>query len=257
MSSSVFKGFVLSAAIFTACIAAPSAQAEEASALTKEQVQQIVHDYIMENPMVIMTSVDDYQKRTVKERSTAAIQSNYDDLYNDTEAPFIGNKEGDVTIVEFFDYNCGYCKKAFAELQAFAATDKDVKIVFKDFPILGASSESAAKWSLAAHKQGKYFEFHRRMMEHKGQITDEVLESAAKDAGLDVAKASAWIGGTEALIQIEKNRALASQLGISGTPAFIIGEEVAPGAVSAEELKRMVGEHRKAKSGGAEKKKEE
>lgn len=255
MKTSLFKSLILSTALAT-CIIAPPAFAEDAkTALTKEQLQQVIHDYIMENPMVIMTSVDEYQKKTVRERSSAAIQSNYDDLYKNDATPFIGNKDGDVVVVEFFDYNCGYCKKALPELQALAAADKNVKITFKEFPILGPTSELAAKWALAAHKQEKYFEFHRRMMEHKGQITDDVLESVAKDSGMDTDKAKAYLGGTEVLIQIEKNRALASQLGITGTPAFLVGETLAPGAVPFDELQKLVNEQRKTKTAPEEEKK--
>jgi protein-disulfide isomerase len=223
-------------------------QSMAAENLTKADVEKIVQEYIMNNANVILDSVDQYQQKTVREKSIGAIRDNVESLTKDSTAPFIGNKDGDITIVEFFDYNCGYCKKVLPELQKVVAEDKNLKVIFKDYPILGPASETAAKWSLAAQRQGKYFEFHKIMMEHKGPIEDATLEKAAKDAGMDVTKAKEDAASADIMIQIEKNRTLGNQVGVRGTPAFVIEEELMPGAMPAEQLRQKIEELRKAKA---------
>jgi protein-disulfide isomerase len=223
--------------------------------MTKDEVNKAIEEYILAHPQVIMKSVDDYQRKAMQEKFSEAVEKNRDSLFADKFAPFIGNEKGDVTMIEFFDYNCGYCKKVFGSINNLAAEDKNLKIIFKELPILGPSSETASKWALAAHMQGKYFAFHQIMMAHKGPINDEVLEKAAKDAGLDMARVKSDIQSTDILVQIEKNRSLAGQMGISGTPAFIIGTEVIPGAVDHDALKAKIEEVRKANAPAPEPKK--
>lgn len=238
------KFFTMSAlSLMTAAMifAAAPARAE----MTEADVQRIVEQYLMDHPETILKSVDSYQRKTMETRSTDAIKRNNDDLFRDQRSPFIGSEKADVVIVEFFDYNCGYCKKAFPELKSVVDGDKKLKVIFKDLPILGPTSETAAKWALAAHMQGKYFEFHQAMMKHQGPITDDVLEKAAKEAGADVAKIKTDMNSTDVTVQIEKNKALANQMGISGTPAFVIGQEVIPGAVPKETIEQKIAEVRK------------
>lgn len=216
----------------------------KAAEMTKEQVEKIVHDYLMANGEVILKSVDTFQRVTMAQRQADAVKNNHNDLFRNERLPFIGKVDGDVKIVEFFDYNCGYCKHAFADVQAVAEADKNVKIIFFDFPILGPSSESASKWALAAQKQNKYFEFHKALMSHTGNITDEVLEKIAKDLGMDVAKAKTDAAGAEIKAQIDKNRMIAQQMGVNGTPAFVIDDEVLPGAVDKATLLKKIAEKR-------------
>ncbi len=245
----ICAGFVLKPVVVNAETAA-AVPAAATTTIEKSAIEAIIKDYIMNNPTVIMDSVDQFQKRTMREKSAGAIKTNEQYLSKDDGAPFLGNPDGDVKVIEFFDYNCGYCKKVLPELIQLTEKDKNVKIIFKDIPILGPTSETAAKWAVAAHMQKKYFPFHKNMMDHKGPINDEVLEKAAKDAGVDVEKLKKDIEGTEVLMQIEKNSALAGQLGITGTPAFVIGEDIVPGALPIEEMERLVQEARKNKTGG-------
>ncbi len=229
---------------------AGAAKAEDTAApkaLTKADVEKIIEEYLMENGKVIMDSVDNYQRKSVQERSAEGLKNNYDKLYNDSEAPFIGKKDGDVVLVEFFDYNCGYCKRALPTVEKLVETDKSLKIVLIDFPILGPTSETAARWALAAKKQDKYFEFHRLMMEHNGQITDEALRDVGKTAGLDVDQAARDADSADVTAQIEKNRALAQSVGVTGTPAFTVDMHFFPGAVPVEELKKAIDEVRAQK----------
>lgn len=229
--------------------AAPAAAQDAAkkdapSVLTRGDIENIVRDFINENPKLILSSVEAYQQRTMMEEQSAAIKINKDRLYRNERSPFIGNEKGDVVMVEFFDYNCGYCKKVLPELQALVKEDPNIKIVFKDLPILGPSSELAAKWALAAHRQNKYFDFHTRVMTHQGQLNADVLTKIATDIGLNVDKAREEAEGTDVLMSLEQNRTLASQLNINGTPAFVLGEEIVPGALPVSEMKIKIQQQR-------------
>lgn len=225
------------------------------SPVTHEELDALFKDYIMKNPQLIMDSVDKFQRGNMEQQSAEGIKNNYDDLYKNDDAPFLGNPKGDVKIVEFFDYNCGYCKKVFPEIQALTDSDKGVKVIFKDYPILGPSSETSAKWALAAHKQGKYFAFHKLMMENHAPIDDALLEKIAKDAGLDVAQMKKDVDDPNTQLQIQKDLALGGQLGVNGTPGFVIGEKLYPGAMDVDAIRKVIADERaKAAAAGGEKK---
>lgn len=247
MSSRLVQKLMLAALfVFFTASSAPAADAP----LTKDDVQKIVKDYIMANPEDILKSVQEYQDRSTRERQSAALKEHGKDLF-DADTPMAGNPKGDVTVVEFFDYNCGYCKKAFPDLKKLVDEDKNVRVLFKEFPILGASSEKAAKWAFAAHKQGKYFEFHQALMNSHTALDDAFLEKTAQSVGIDTAKAKAYTEGADVLVLIERNRNLGGKMGIRGTPAFVIGEEVIPGAADYETLKKTVADVRTKKSAPA------
>lgn len=253
--------FVLSAAIFAvvcgfgissfAADKTADAKAEPAkeaaktapAALTKEDVEKMMHDYIMANPKLIMDSVDAYQEKVMKQRQDDAnknLDKNKESLLRDPATPEAGNKKGDVTVVEFFDYNCHFCKGAFPALQSLIESDKNVRVLFKELPILGPTSVTAAKWALAADKQKKYYAFHTAMMNNKEPISDDLLERVAKEVGMDVDAAKAYIQSPDVLTQLEKNRTVADDLGISGTPAFVIGDNIQRGAIPLEEMQKDV-----------------
>lgn len=249
---SILPAVMLTAAL-TFGVLTPAAAAEEA--LTKEAVEKIVHDYIMEHPDVILDAVNQYQQRTMEEKQKAAVETNREYLFRDERSPVIGNPEGDVTIVEFFDYNCGYCKRVLPTVQELINEDKNIKVIFKDIPILGPTSETAAKWALAAQKHNKYFEFHTALMNHKGPITDDTLSKIATDLELDPARLKKDAETTDVLLQIERNRSLFTQMGLGGTPAFIIGDEVVPGAIGKDEMLKLIEKTRaQNKTGKGEKK---
>lgn len=244
---------LLATATFLPALFTP-AKSADTNSMDKAAIEKIVHDYIMNNPDVILTSVDQYQQKTMAEQQRKSLEQNAGLLFNNDKSPSVGNPEGDVTIVEFFDYNCGYCKSVFSTVEQLLEEDKNVKIIFKEFPILSPSSELAAKWALAADNQGKYFEFHKALMEHRGKIDDAVLEGIAEKLELDIAQMKEDIAGTDIILNIERNRSLANTLAISGTPAFIVGDEIVPGAVSASRLKDIIAEKRAAaKDGDTEK----
>jgi len=249
LSAALFCAALLSAPI----LFARESRADDAKPMTKADVEAIVHDYILSHPGDILTAVQDYQDKSTQAHQAEAVKNNHANLYDAPGTPQAGNPKGDVTLVEFFDYNCGYCKKVGPQISQLIAEDKNLRVVFKDFPILGPSSEVAAKWALAAQKQGKYFEFFQKMMANKSPITDELLEKTAADIGMDVKKAKSDIEGTEALLTIERNRQLASSMDIHGTPAFVIGDELAPGAISIDDMKGLIAKARADKAKAADK----
>jgi protein-disulfide isomerase len=235
----VIAGFAALALIASLSLGASAFAGDKAATttLTKAEIEKIVHDYILENGNVLLDSVNNFQRRSTQEKSAEGIKSNHEALFKSDTSPAMGNPKGDITLVEFFDYNCGYCKRVLPTVQKLIDEDKNIRVVFKEVPSLGPTSETAARWALAAHTQGKYFDFHTRMMEHSGQIDTDVLRGIAKDSGLDVDKAAKDADSTDVTVQIEKNRALGADIGVTGTPAFLINEEFVPGAVPSEQLK--------------------
>lgn len=222
--------------------AAIPAQAEDFSAAQKEALGGIIHDYVMDNPELIVEAMEKYRADEEKREREAAfntIKDHADDLKG-ADLPTIGNPDGDVTIVEFFDYNCGYCKKALPDLQELVKTDGNVRVVFKEMPILGPTSQTAAQYALAAHKQGKYFEFHSALMEHRGGKDAATLEKIGKDIGLDVKQLKKDANSNAIADAVEDSRNLATKIGVRGTPAFIVGDELFRGYIGLDGMKAAV-----------------
>lgn len=217
---------------------------DTALTLTKAQLDQAMHDYIASHPELIMNTVNEFLRKQQEQKQMAAVKENHEELYRNDKSPFIGDKEGDVTLIEFFDYNCHYCKNVFPELKSLSDRDKRVKIVFKDYPILGPISVTAAKWALAAQAQGKYFQFHQTLMEREGPLSDSAIEDTAKNIGLDMAQANKAVADPEIEAQIERNRALAGKMGFTGTPAFVIGEKAFSGILNRDQLTADIEEAR-------------
>lgn len=236
------------AALVCAVIAAGSAQAAALTAAQKEEIGPVIRDYILKNPGVIVEALEAYQKQEQakeKERFKENIVAKKADIYT-ASTPFAGNEKGDTVIVEFFDYNCGYCHRAVDDVTKIIEEDKNVKVLFKDLPILSESSVEASRWALAAQKQGKYLEYHVALMKHQGQKTADELARLAKDVGLDVEKARKDAAEDKGIrTQLEQNMALARDLGVNGTPAFIIGDHLAPGYMGYDGLKSAVADARK------------
>lgn len=206
----------------------------------KDAIELLIHDYIMANPEVILKSVEEYnnsQRDQDQQRSETAVKDNYAWLYENPGHPEAGNKKGDITIVEFFDYNCGYCKRALADVMTILGEDTNVRVVFVDLPILGPASTEASKWALAAAKQNLYLEYHVALMEHRGRYDEGQLADIATKAGLDVEKLKADKESPEVMKQLDENIAMARTLGITGTPAFTIGQDLARGYVGLDALR--------------------
>jgi protein-disulfide isomerase len=203
------------------------------SADQRRQIEAIIKDYLLNNPEVmleIQQSLEAKMEKVQAERMAAALKDNSAQVFRNPAAPVAGNPKGDVTIVEFFDYNCGYCKKALVDLVAAAEKDKNIKLVLKEFPILSKGSEETAKVALAAKVQGKYWEFHRAMLEQPGAANEAAALRVAEKIGLNVAKIRVDMASAEVKKQIDDVRALAQRLGIQGTPHFLVGDRPIGGA---------------------------
>ncbi len=237
-----FFAFAAALQLGVYAIAAPTAPHE------REQIEQIIHDYLLKNPEILIEALQSAEaKQTQDQRATArtAIAAKRDELLNDPSAPSAGNPTGDVTIVEFFDYRCPYCKKVAPSVEALLQEDPKLRVVYKEFPILGSESIFAARAAFAANKQGKYKPFHSAMMAATGQITEEVVLKIAAEVGLDIAKMKTDMKAPEIDEIIKRNYDLANALGIHGTPSFIIGDSLVPGAVELATLRQMVAAARK------------
>lgn len=221
------------------------AWAEEGS-LTDAQraeVEKIVERLLMEKPELIIEALRKYEKQQAqaeREQQAAAIEENLEQIENDPGDPIMGNPQGDVTLVEFFDYACGYCKRVYPALEKMIADDPKLRMVMKEFPILGEASVFAAKVSLSAKRQGKYPEFHKALMELRGSLKPDVILTIAKDVGLDMEQVKTDMDSLQVNATIQRNLQLARKLGINGTPSFVISGILIPGAVPADELKQMV-----------------
>ena len=203
------------------------------SAQQKEAIEKIVKDYLMSNPEVLMevqTALEAKMETIQAERLKVALKESAGEIFRRPNAPTAGNPSGDVTVVEFFDYNCGYCKRAFGDVAKLIEKDAKVKIVLKELPILSKGSEEGAKVALAAKLQGKYWEAHRALLALRGEINEQSALKAVEKLGLDMSKLKKDMESAEVRGEIETVRNLAQKMGIQGTPHFLVGDKAIPGA---------------------------
>ena len=168
------------------------------------------------------------------------VAAHRDELLHDPDSPVGGNRDGDVTVVEFFDYRCGYCIAMAPRLETLLEADRALRFVYKEWPILGPMSEFAARAALAARRQDRYEDFHAALMRLRGRLTEATVLDAARRLGLDPERLRADMRAPEIDRALDDNRALAAELGITGTPAFVIGDRLVPGAVPLGELKAVI-----------------
>ena len=235
-------------------LAAPSVRAEEGAPLPREEVEKIVRDYLMREPEVIYDAIQVLQERrqvAERERQRAMVVARAPALFDNADDPVAGNPDGDVTLVEFFDYRCGYCRSMVAGLRDLLATDAKLRFVFKELPVLGPESELAARAALAAARQDpeKYTKLHFALMGAKDLSLDAV-KALARQVGLDVPRLLAEMEGEAVKRSLAANHALAQELGISGTPSFVVGDRLIPGAVDVSQLAALIDEQRRAAAGG-------
>lgn len=239
------------AALALAATASSAFAAEEAKTYTKEELQKIILETILDNPKTIIQSIERMQAQQVEDEQRAArdnVVAYSTSLLNDPASPVAGNKKGDVTVVEFFDYNCGYCKRSLGEVLKLSQNDKNVRFVFKEYPVLAPSSETAARASLAMYalNPDRYFDYHAALFRLGGKFDEENLASVAEGMGVDTAKFLAKMKDPAITKHLEDNKQLAAKLGARGVPLFIIGTEVSPGAISYEMMKSHVDATREA-----------
>ncbi|MEQ8559359.1 MAG: thioredoxin domain-containing protein [Henriciella sp.] len=236
-----FQPGLLCALVFAASACAQG----DVDTTDKDAIEQIVHDYIIENPEVIEEALIKLSQQA-DERDAAtkreAIRSNMDAIYNSEFDYGIGPEDAPVTVVEFFDYRCSYCKRSMDWALALPeAHDGKVRVVFKELPILSPESEKAALAALAAGQQGKYAEMHRELMsmDNATGFDPEDIDAAAERAGVDVAQMREAMDSVQLKKVVADNKSLARKLGVDGTPAFFIGESMVPGA-NQEMVSRLI-----------------
>lgn len=220
-----------------------------AQEMTPEEVKRLALEAILENPEIVMQAVEllrAQEEAAQAEATTAAIADLRTALEQDPDAPVLGNPEGDVAVVEFFDYNCPYCKRAATEVKGLIEADSDIRVVYREWPILGEGSVVAARAALAAREQGKYEEFHWALMEHQARKDEAAVMQIAERVGLDVEKLRADMESDAVDRHIAQSMALAQSLGFTGTPAFVIGGQPAFGLLSQDQMAAMVAEAREA-----------
>ena len=214
----------------------------------RQAIETIVHDYLMKNPDVLIDALREAEAKANSDADVKAAQVLRDrrhEVFDDPATPVGGNPQGDVTVVEFFDYRCPYCKQVQPALQKLLDQDRKLRFVYKEFPVLGEQSDIAAHAALAARLQGRYEPFHNAMMAAKGQITEDQVYRIAGSIGLDVDRLKRDMTDPEIERALSANKSLAKALDLRGTPGFVIGDHIVPGAIDLDALKTMVADARK------------
>jgi protein-disulfide isomerase len=229
-------------------MAAPAHAEEpaEAAELPVEQIEKIVREYLLREPEVIYDALEVLQRRQAEAaaaRQRAAIAANEARLLDDPTSPVGGNPDGDVTLIEFFDYRCAYCRRVVSSMRALLDEDRGLRVVFKELPVLGPDSVRAARAALASRKQARYVPFHFALMT-ADDLSLAGIRATASAVGLDPDRLEADMAAPEVIAAIEANYALANELGIEGTPAFVIGDQLIPGAVDKIRLEQLIAQAR-------------
>ncbi|PJI92950.1 protein-disulfide isomerase [Yoonia maricola] len=220
--------------------------------LSEDEIKDLALEAIIENPQIIIEALSILQEQ--RNAAAAAAQAEFLTeqravLESDPNAPFMGNPEGDAVVVEFFDYNCPHCKRAAVNVKELIAADSDLRVVYREWPILGAGSVFAARAALAARAQGKYEEMHVGLMEMRGQADEASVLALARSVGLDVDQLVTDMQSEEVTSHLATSDQLAQSLGFTGTPAFVIGDALVPGVASVSDLQTYIAEARSAVEG--------
>ena len=230
-----------------AVFGAPAASAQSFTDAQRGEIETIVKNYLIAHAEVREEAMSELNKRQAAaeaEKHEASITQNADAIFNSPRGVTLGNKDGDVTFVEFFDYNCGYCKRAMSDMLDLLKSDPKLKVVLKEFPVLSQGSVEAAQVAVAARMQDptgkKYLDFHQKLLGGRGPADKARAMAAAKDAGFDTAKLEKDMASPEAKATIEENFKLAEAMGMNGTPSYVIGKQIVVGAVGLEGLKEKI-----------------
>ena len=213
----------------------------------KKEMEETIHSYLMEHPEILNEMVE---KLKVKEENDAAsaltttLSTSSQNIFHNASDGVIGNPSGDVTIVEFMDYNCSWCRKSIKNVQELVKKDKNIRVVMKEWPIFGEGSEAGARAAMAAAKQGKYWELHQALFAFQGQVTPEVVAQVAKASGLDMKKLKEDMAAADVDANLASTLKLASALKFTGTPGFLVNKNVFPGYMELSRMESMVAEER-------------
>ncbi len=238
--------------LLAACaISASPVAAQSFNDRQKDEIRTLIREYMLTNPEIIQEAMTELERKQAAAETTArakAMDELAGALADSPRAIVVGNPKGDVTLVEFFDYNCGYCKKAMNDLDALMKSDPKLRVVLRDFPVLGPESVEASLAAVAAKNQiagERYWEFHRKILETRGRIGKERVFTVAREMGADVARLQRDMDGPETRAAVEETMRFADALRLQGTPAFVVGKEVIFGAVGNEPLRRAIASVRK------------
>jgi protein-disulfide isomerase len=239
-------------AVSLALAGAAPAVAQSFSADQREEIGKIIKDYLLTHPEVmqdVMAELEKRQQSAEAEKHRAAVVENKATLFSSPHQVVLGNPQGNVTMVEFFDYNCGFCKRAMTDMLDLIKTDNNLKFVLKEFPVLGEGSVEAARVAVAARMQDtngkKYIEFHQKLLGSRGSADKMRALAVAKEVGFDMPRLERDMGSDEVKKTIEENMKLAEALGVSGTPSYVVGQEVVIGAVGLDALRDKINAERK------------
>ena len=213
------------------------------TARSRADIEKIVREYILQHPEVLMESVQAHRERErveAQHRSKEAVAANRRDLFDDTTSPVTGRADAEIAIVQFFDYKCGYCRRVSPTLSKLLEEHKNVRVIFKELPILGAESHMASRAALAAAKQGAYLAFHQELMSLNGPITPEAIEGTGRKLGLDLARLKTDMSSKEVEAVLAQNQRLANAIGVQSTPSFVIGGELISGAMDLTGFEELI-----------------
>jgi len=240
--SALFAVFLAAVALF-----APPVQAQSFSDDQRHEIERITKEYLLQHPEVmqqIIAAVDKHQQEAEAEKQRTVIKDNNATLFNSPHQVVIGNPKGSVTMVEFFDYNCAFCKRALTDMMDLLKTDPDLRCVLKEFPVLGEGSVDAAHVAVAARMQDstgqKYIEFHQKLLGGRGVADKARALAVAKEVGFDMKRLEKDMESDEVKQTIDENMKLADLLGVSGTPSYVVGTQLVVGAVGLDALKEKI-----------------
>ena len=215
----------------------------------KKAVEEVIRQYLVAHPEVIRDALIELQRQQ-EQAQQAARQGAIAELHsyvNSISEDFVqGNPKAETTVVEFFDYRCPYCKAVAPRVDDVVAEDKELRVVLMEFPVLGPDSVFASRAAIASRAQGKYMAFHKSMMSHKGTLDQDTVLELAKEVGLDVDRLKADMQSPDVEAVIKHHYDLADKLGVTGTPAFIIGDELVPGAIDVQTMKAKIKQARQS-----------
>lgn len=244
-ASKFAAGAVISASLSVGAWAGSFSDAQQS------EIGEIVKKYLLANPEILREAFVELERRENEAKEKLAqkgISDNAETLYKSKLSFVAGNAEGDITMVEFFDYNCGFCKRAFGDVLSILESDPKLRLVVKEFPILGPGSVFASRAAIASKEQGKYWDFHVALMQARGALDEAKVIKIAEKLGIDVAKLRKDMEAPRVAAEIEETYTLANKLGVNGTPAFIIDDKLIPGAMGLQALQQQVASVRE--SGG-------
>jgi protein-disulfide isomerase len=228
-------------------LGAAASHAQSFSDPQRGEIEKIIREYLVRNPEVLQEAINELERKQAADeadKKQAAVKDNAATIFDSPRQVTVGNLQGDVTFVEFFDYNCGYCKRAMTDMFDLMKSDPKLKVVLKEFPVLGPGSVDAARVAIAVRMQDKtgkkYLDFHQKLLLSRGQIDKARALVVAKEAGLDMARIERDMTSDEVKATMEESLKLAEKLGLNGTPSYVIGNNIVIGAVGLDALKEKV-----------------